>query len=215
MSSPKKEAKSAKIRAVLFDYGGVLAEEGFRNGLVALAKEQGLDPTVMPAEGMKAVYDSGFVLGRGSAADFWALMRNRTGLIGDEVVLTERILSGFVIRPWMIDLVRKLHGQGYVTGILSDQTDWLDQLDKRDHFFDAFDQVFNSYYRGKGKQDPSLFSDVANELGFAITEILFIDDDAGNVSRARSMGMQALRFVDRDSFIRELEQTRLGLLSST
>jgi len=31
-----------KIQAVLFDYGGVLADEGFSNVLEALAKEQQL-----------------------------------------------------------------------------------------------------------------------------------------------------------------------------
>ena len=195
-----------QISAVLFDFGGVLAEEGFRDGLVALAKEQGLDAGAMPAEGMKAVYDSGFVLGRGTAADFWALMYERTGLVGDDDVLTERILSGFVIRPWMIDLVRQLHDQGYVTGILSDQTDWLDTLNERDHFVDAFDHVYNSYYRGKGKQDPSSFNDVATELGMSPSEILFVDDDAGNVARARETGVQALQYVDRESFILDLKQ---------
>lgn len=197
---------SKKISVVLFDYGGVLADEGFRDGLVALAKEQDLNAAVMPAEGMKAVYDSGFVLGRGTAADFWALMRERTGLQGDDDVLTDRILSGFVIRPWMIERVQQLHEQGYVTGILSDQTDWLDRLNKKYPFFDAFDQVFNSYYRGKGKQDPSLFSDVATELGMSPDEILFIDDDVGNVARARDMGMQALQYVDKESFLLQLKQ---------
>jgi HAD superfamily hydrolase (TIGR01509 family) len=195
-----------QISAVLFDFGGVLAEEGFRDGLVALAEEQGLDARAMPIKGMKAVYDSGFVLGRGTAADFWALMRVRTGLVGDDDVLTERILSGFVIRPWMMDLVRQLHDQGYVTGILSDQTDWLDNLNERYHFVDAFDQVYNSYYRGKGKQDPSSFNDVATELGMSPSEILFVDDDAGNVARARETGMQALQYVEKESFILELKQ---------
>ena len=32
------------IKAVLLDYGGVIAEEGFRNELAAMAREQGLDP---------------------------------------------------------------------------------------------------------------------------------------------------------------------------
>jgi len=197
---------SKKISVVLFDYGGVLADEGFRDGLVALAKEQDLDAAAMPAEGMKAVYDSGFVLGRGTAADFWALMRERTGLQGDDDVLTDRILSGFVIRPWMIERVQQLHEQGYVTGILSDQTDWLDRLNKKNHFFDAFDHVFNSYYLRKGKQDPSLFTDVATELGVAPGEILFIDDNASNVARARDMGMQVLQFIDKEIFLLELKQ---------
>jgi putative hydrolase of the HAD superfamily len=204
------ENKHTHIRALLFDYGGVLAEEGFHNGLVALAKEQGLDTKAMPAEGMKAVYDSGFVLGCGSAADFWALLRERTGLVGEDTELTERILSGFVIRPWMIELVRDLHAQGYITGILSDQTDWLDILNEKDHFFDAFDRIFNSYYLGKGKQEPSLFSDVSTKLELTASEILFIDDAEGNLNRARSTGMQVLQFVDKERFISKLKQ--LGIL---
>ena len=194
------------IDAVLFDYGGVLAEEGFRNGLVTLAKEQGLDTEVMPKEGMMAVYDSGFVLGRGTASDFWTLLRKRTGLVGDNDELSERILSGFVLRSWMIELVIQLRNLGYTTGILSDQTYWLDTLNERDHFIDAFDRVYNSYYLGKGKQDPSLFNDVAADLGMSPSKILFVDDDAGNVARARDAGMQTIQFVDRQGFISELKQ---------
>ena len=195
-----------QISVVLFDFGGVLAEEGFRDGLVALAKEQDLDISAMLAEGTKAVYDSGFVLGRGTAADFWALMRERTGLVGDDDALTDRILSGFVIRPSIIEQVQELREQGYVTGILSDQTDWLDTLNKKYCFFDAFDQVFNSYYMGKGKQDSTLFTDVSMKLGKSPAEILFIDDDAGNVIRARDKGMQTLHYVDMESFLLELKQ---------
>jgi putative hydrolase of the HAD superfamily len=199
------------IKAVLFDFGGVIAEEGFRNGLIALAQEQGLDVASLPHEGMRAVYDSGFVLGRGSAADFWALLRKRTGLAGDDTTLTNRILSGFVLRDWMIDLIKQLRTAGYLTGILSDQTHWLDDLDARDHFFMAFDRIYNSYYLGKGKQDPDLFSDVANDLGLPTSAILFVDDDAGNVKRARAAGLQAIHYVDQDSLIQEMENRGIGL----
>ena len=34
-----------RIRAILFDFGGVLAEEGFSHGLVSLAEEQRLQAT--------------------------------------------------------------------------------------------------------------------------------------------------------------------------
>ena len=66
--------------------------------------------------------------------------------------------------------------------------------------------MFNSYYQGKGKQDSSLFTDVATELGLSPAEILFIDDDLGNVARAQDTGMQALQFVDKESFLFELKQ---------
>lgn len=193
------------ITAILFDFGGVLAEEGFRNGLVALANEQQLDATHMPDEGMRAVYDSGFVLGRGTAADFWGLLRNRTGLQGDDEELSQRILDGFVVRPWMMDLVRELNARGYVTGILSDQTSWLDKLDEQYRFYKSFDHIFNSYYLGKGKQDPTLFADVAIVLGLPPGEILFVDDDAGNVERARANGYQGLEYISQQQFLTEFE----------
>lgn len=196
--------KETAIRAVLFDFGGVLAEEGFRDGLIAIANEQGLDAEAITVAGMQAVYDSGFVLGRGTTAQFWMLMRLRTGLDGEDTELTKRILDGFVLRPWMIELVRDLRKHEYVAGILSDQTHWLDILEEQYHFYAEFDHVYNSYYLGKGKRDPTLFTDVANALGLTPSQILFIDDNVANVERAREMGMQALVYVEREGFLSEL-----------
>jgi hypothetical protein len=34
------------IKAVVFDFGGVVAEEGFREGLKAIGRKNGLDPRV-------------------------------------------------------------------------------------------------------------------------------------------------------------------------
>lgn len=192
------------IKAILFDFGGVIAEEGFANGLTRLAEEQNLGVRNMAEQGMKAVYDSGFVLGHGTAADFWKLLRQRTGLSGDDGTLTERILEGFRLREWMLVLVRDLRSRGYITGILSDQTHWLNELDQRDHFFHEFDHIYNSYNIGKGKHDPSLFIDVANNLGMPPENILFIDDNKNNTQRAYKTGMQTIVYRDKKNFITEL-----------
>ena len=189
----------AGIRAVLFDFGGVLAEEGFRNGLLQLAAEQGLAQD-LPEQGMRAVYDSGFVLGRGTAENFWQLLKARTGLAGDDDVLSRRLLDGFVLRPWMLELVRRLRDAGFTTGILSDQTDWLDALDARYHFFADFDRIYNSYYLGRGKRDPATFRQVVDDLGLAPAAVLFVDDDAGNVERARAAGLCVIQYLDQAGF---------------
>jgi len=197
------------IRAVLFDFGGVLAEEGFSHVLESLAAQQRLRVQDMTAAGAQAVYDSGFVLGRATETEFWSLLRQRTGLRGEDAMLTAKILNGFTLRPWMLELVQRLGEQGYVTGILSDQTDWLDRLDSRQHFYRLFDRIYNSYYLGKGKRDPSLFSDVAADLGLPAATILFIDDSAGNVARAAAAGMQTIQYLDRDTFMKALEASLL------
>lgn len=195
-----------EIKAVLFDFGGVLAEEGFSNGLEALAREQQLAVRDMTAEGMQAVYDSGFVLGRGSEADFWTLLRERTGLIGDDASLRARMFEGFIMRPRMLALVERLKQAGYVTGILSDQTDWLDRLNALHDFYKYFDRIYNSYRIGKGKRDRTHFEDVAADLELDPAAILFIDDSRANVDMARSTGMQAVQYTDWESFSRKIHK---------
>ena len=180
------------VRAVLFDFGGVLAEEGFRAGLHTIARLNGLDPEIVHRKGIDMIYQSGYVTGTGEEADFWKLMRGRFPFKEADATLTGIILDRFTLRPEMIDLVRDLRGRGLTCAILSDQTDWLDRLDRRDHFYREFDRVYCSYQLGKSKRDPSLFDEVVADLALRPGEAVFLDDDPGNVERARSRGLNAL-----------------------
>ena len=193
------------IRAVLFDFGGVLATEGFREGLADLARQQGFDPQAVHQAASDAIYESGYILGQGTAADFWRILRAKTGLAGDVFSLFDAIAARFILRPRMFALVRALRAQGYITAILSDQSDWLDRLDAQLNFFPSFDKVYNSFHLGKGKRDPSLFDDVARDLGLVPHAIVFVDDDPGNVERARSQGIRAVLFHDEDQCMHDLE----------
>ena len=194
------------IKAVLLDYGGVIADEDFQDGLRAMAREQGLDEGTMMNVARSAVYDSGFVLGRGTENEFWKCMREGAGLKGSDTELTKRVLEGFVLRPWMIKRVQQLNAQGVITGILSDQTHWLDWLNERDHFFEFFDHIFNSYHMGKGKRDPGLFHDITKQLALSPNEILLVDDMKSNVTRAQAAGWKTIHYVDKASLLEMLEK---------
>jgi putative hydrolase of the HAD superfamily len=193
------------IRAVLFDFGGVLVEEGFREGLHALARQQGLDPQAVHLAAYDAIYESGYVLGRGTEDEFWRLLCRKAGLCGEIEPLRQAIAARFALRPLMLGVVRALSRRGYVTAILSDQTDWLDRLDAELHFFQDFDKVYNSYHLGKGKRDPSIFDDVLSDLGCTPRQAVFVDDDSGNCERARSRGLTAVLFLNEDQCIHDLE----------
>ena len=198
---------STELRAVLFDFGGVLAEEGFRDGLRALARQQSLETDALVHEGFRAVHDSGYVTGQGSESGFWELLRQRTGLRGSDSALRNAILSRFVIRPWILGLAQALRDSGYQVAILSDQTDWLECLNQRYRFYFRFDRIFNSYRLGKSKRDVTLFDDVVTALGLAPPQVLFIDDNEGNVDRARSRGLRTILYRQRhdvETSLREL-----------
>ena len=100
--------------------------------------------------------------------------------------------------------MQRLKDAGIRVGILSDQTDWLDELDERDHFFKYFDFVFNSYHLGKSKMDPSHFSDTVSRLGSPPEKLLFVDDNAPHCQRARDAGMYAILFTGQEPFMSEM-----------
>lgn len=195
---------NGKIGTVLFDFGGVIAEEGFKQGLLHIARERGLEEQSFLAAAFDATYSTGYVLGRGTEERFWEEVRRKTGLSGPDVSLWDDIYPCFTIRNWMLSLIGKLKMKGLRVGILSDQTDMLDRLNERHDFFHRFDYVFNSYHLKKGKRDISLFDDIAAALQSEPGRLLFIDDDPGHIERARQKGWQVLLYSDRESFEREM-----------
>ena len=189
---------------MLFDFGGVIAEEGFRNGLLSLAHINGLDSAIFLKEAYDLTFTGGYVTGEVDEHTFWHMLRERTGIKGSDQELRKEILARFVLRSWMLDLVQRLKEASVVTAILSDQTNWLDELDARYKFFGLFDRVFNSYHLGKCKQDESLFEDVLGEMNFRPEQSLFIDDSQENIKRATSRGLHTIYYQDKTSFMESM-----------
>jgi putative hydrolase of the HAD superfamily len=195
---------------ILFDFGGVLATEGFRAGLEAIGRRQGLDPAETYRLGKEIVYASGYVVGGTGEDAFWEQFRRRTGISAPDRELRRQILDRFQPFPEMLAAVARLNRLGFTTAIVSDQTNWLDELDQRHHFFALFARVFNSYHHGRSKQDPRFFREVLAELGRAPAAALFLDDDPGNLERARAEGIRGILVSEPGRALGELE----GLLSA-
>lgn len=193
------------LKAVLFDFGGVFADEGFRKGIRTIAEQSNVDPDLVEKAAFDLVYSTGYVLGKCNEEAFWKAMKEKTGITGDNRTLREIILKYFIIRPWFTEIIIKLKEQGLIVCLLSDQTDWLDRLNDRDKFYQLFDNIFNSFYLGKSKSDPDLFNDIADKLGLNPGEILFVDDYHGHIERAQNKGFRTYLFVDKDSFLNNLQ----------
>jgi len=198
-----------KIRVVLLDFGGVIAEEGFQQGLYAIAEKFGLDQKRFFQLANEAVYESGYVTGTGSEQDYWSEVRKHSGIKASDEELRREILSRFIPRDWMLETARSLQRQGLKTAILSDQSDWLDELESRYHFFQYFDAVFNSFHLGKTKRDHTIFTDTLQALKVNGAETLFVDDNIEHIDRASAAGLQTHHFDGRDGFIKKLQE--LGL----
>lgn len=194
------------IKTVIFDFGGVLAEEGFREGLLAIAGKYGLDPEAFFADVDSLIEKTGYLTGLADEASFWNAVRAATGIGGDDGALRREILSRFVLRPEMVAEVDALRAAGLSVSMLSDQTNWLDELDAETALSRHFDRVFNSYRMHKSKRDASVFRDVCAELSAAPGETLFVDDNINHIRRAKSRGLRTIHFTGIDEFKKQLKE---------
>ena len=181
-----------------------MAEEGFREGLLSIAHRNDLDPHIFLPEAYDITFNRGYVTGNIDEQTFWQTLREVTGIRGSDQELREEILSRFVLREWILRLVTQLKAASVSTAILSDQTNWLDELDGKYNFFRLFDEVFNSYHLGKSKKDPSLFVDILSEMDYKPEESLFIDDSQDNVSRAKQKGLYTIHYQDRETLMQTI-----------
>jgi putative hydrolase of the HAD superfamily len=192
------------LRAVIFDFDGVIAERGFRAALKALAERRGLAYPPLPGLAFQALVDCGYVTGRGTEADWWRCLEATLGPLGDCARFRADLLALSEVRPWQLALAAELAGAGYATAVLSDHTDWLDDIESAQPFARAFGRVFNSYYLGACKREAAAFTAVAAALGVEPAQAVFIDDNPDNVARAAALGMTGVVYRERDEFLRDL-----------
>jgi putative hydrolase of the HAD superfamily len=194
------------LTAVLFDFGGVIAEEGFWKGLQAIGKENGLDPDELFRTVDALIYETGYLTGKSEEALFWNAVRSKTGVRRTDTELRNEILKRFVLRPDMIASVDLLRSRGLIVAMLSDQTDWLDEIDHQTELFRHFDTVFNSFRLHKSKRDVSVFRDVCSALGVKPEETLFVDDNINHIERAQGQGLQTIHFTGIEEYKQQINK---------
>lgn len=186
------------ISTVIFDFGGVLAEEGFRNCLLKIATKWKYDAKWFRHTAVETIYNCGYVNGLCEEDIFLKLLKQNTGHCLEDNILRESFISGFTLRPRVIQFVNRIRDLGFIVVLLSDHTNWLDELDEKEPFFHLFHKVYNSYRVHKNKREGTIFPYVLSDMGIKAEEVLFIDDNIGNVNRAKEAGLNVIHFTDID-----------------
>ena len=86
------------IHCILFDYGGVIADEGFRLTLGELSLATGKSAAWLPGIAMDAVYRSGYVTGHGDEQAFWDELQKHFPLPEPSEAIRSEILRRFALR---------------------------------------------------------------------------------------------------------------------
>lgn len=196
-----------QIKAVIFDFGGVLVRMLDDRPRLKLAQELGvplakLDNLVFFSDTAQRAS-----LGEISVADHWEAVRSALGIkVEDMPGFLEKYWSADDVNWKLLDFIHSLHPL-YKVGLLSNAWDDLRQtLHNRWNIDGLFDELIISAEVKLVKPDPRIFRLAAERLGSRPSETIFVDDIAENIEAARRQGLIAIQFSNTQNTIDEINE---------
>ena len=202
LSDGEKDLLSV-IKAVIFDWGGVLIENPTEGILRYCREVLGIGTGCMLAAYRKLI--PYLQEGKISEEEFWKGVRRRTGAKGamPASLWLEAFEHSYVEKKDVFDVAHALHGRGCRTGILSNTEKPARPVMDRDSYR-IFDPVVLSWQVGSAKPQRRIFEALIETLHLNPHEILLIDDVAANITAAKDLGLQGLLFTDAETLRSDL-----------
>ena len=191
------------IKAVIFDWGGVLIENPTEGILRYCREVLGIGTGCMLAAYRKLI--PYFQEGKISEQEFWKGLRRRTGAKGEmpASLWLEAFENSYVEKKDVFSVAHALHGKGCRTGILSNTEKPSRPIMERETYR-IFDPLVLSWEVGSAKPQSRIFEVLIETLSMVPSEILLIDDVAANITAARELGLQGLLFTDAETLKADL-----------
>ncbi len=193
------------LKALIFDFGGVLVRTGDRS--LRRLWESRLGLQAGEADYIVFGGDTGWDVQLGTISDaaHWRRLGIRLGL--DDETLARFRHDFFATDCLDRDLVAYLGRlrPNYHLGLLSNAAENLRQmLAQTWGILDCFDSVTISGEEGIMKPDARIFRLALARTGVRPEQALFVDDTLPNIEAARQVGMQVLHFADPAAALEEL-----------
>jgi putative hydrolase of the HAD superfamily len=196
------------IRAVMFDFGGVISSSPF-DAFSRLEKEQGLPPGFIRSVNATNPDKNAWARLERSEVDldtFAMLWSDEARALGHEVdgrSVLERLAGQ--IRPEMVAAIRTCRAT-YKTACLTNNFGSAEAEVSAEiaAVYELFDAVLESRTLGVRKPDPRFYELACSALGVKPDECVFLDDLGVNLKPARALGMHTIKVKDPDAALREL-----------
>ncbi|MBW2561251.1 MAG: HAD family phosphatase [Deltaproteobacteria bacterium] len=192
------------IKAVIFDWGGVLIDNPF-SGLVAYCSEALSVPPDRFAEVREAHYPA-FLKGLVSEKEFWRRVCGDLQVPPPSApsLWGEAFREVYVPRKEMFDLVALLKKSGYRTALLSNAEEPAAQYFHECNY-PMFDVLTFSCREKTAKPEPEIYELTLRRLDVAPAEALMIDDREDYLDGAWDVGIRALLFTSAEDVIASLK----------
>ena len=185
------------LKAVIFDFGGVLVRTSDQAGRQEWERRLNLQPGEAETIVFGGSHGRAAQLGQVSDAAHWRWIQDRLALdYAGLMRFRDDFFGHDVLDVDLLAYIARLRSR-YVTGLLSNATDCARTLFAEKYAVTPyFDSITISAEEGIMKPDPRIYQIALGRAGVAAPEALFVDDALPNVEGAARLGMQALHFVD-------------------
>lgn len=200
------------IRAVLWDFGGVILSSPF-DAFALYEAELGIPEGTIrrinatnPDTNAWALYERSEI----DRAGFCTRFDDEARGIGVELS-GERVLDALYgeIRPAMVEALRRVRQAEYATACLTNNIVGAVRPELAE-VMALFDVVIESSKVGVRKPEVQFYEIACEKLGVEPDQCVFLDDLGVNLKPAKAMGMTTIKVIDPDSALAELESV-LGL----
>jgi epoxide hydrolase-like predicted phosphatase len=193
------------IKAIFFDFGGVLARTEFQAPRQHLAERLDMEYEDLVHLVFESETARQATVGKIDEEVHWAATLKALKLPADgRETLTNEFFGGDVVDRELIAALRSLRPQ-YKVGLISNAWSGLRGYITGQGFADAFDAMIISAEVGLKKPDAPIYHLALEKLGVQPAEAVFLDDFIENVEGARSVGMQAIHFQQPEKALDELK----------
>ncbi|MDR0402869.1 MAG: HAD family phosphatase [Treponema sp.] len=203
------------IKAVAFDYGGVISLPQDENAMRDLASIAGIDADLMKRIYWEErhVYDRGLVDGGGYFRNILAGAGCFPGDAAIEKMVLRDVQSWSRINAETEGLMNELKQAGFKVGILSNMVQpFLDTVRETLPVFRIPDGSIYSCEVDTIKPERRIYELLLSALGCEAGELVFFDDTEINVAAAEKFGIRAFLWRDAAAARRELEPLCAGRL---
>lgn len=196
------------IKAVIFDLNGVFVRSRFLSDRFQKTYKIATD-VFWPA--MKEIMHIVRQPNAGSSWQYWEPLMKEWGITITEQEFWDFWFTGEKEVPEMIELAKRLKGDGMRIFILSNNfVERAAYYQKHFSFMtDVIDHVYYSWQTGLVKPNPEAWKKVLTENSLEPSEVLYFDDVQTNIDVAQELGITSHIFLGAEDVEQKLKENKL------
>jgi len=194
-------------KALIFDYGGVVARVERKEILEFLAQSLGVSYRKIK----KDFASENLYKALNEPRSFWEKYANKT--LSKSWVEEFEAHKRNIVReiPHMRPLLEDLKARGFQLALLSNTNKYRARFVESMGGYNLFDPILLSCYLGVKKPDPEIYKKLLNHLEWPANQCLFIDNKEKNIEAAQKFGIDGIVFESPEQLKEELKKRDISL----